>query len=110
MLALGDLGEQAQRMLVRAYDVRPVEIVKVSHHGSPDQYLELYRAAAAPVALIGVGVDNGYGHPAPGLLTELSALGAVIARSDLHGLVLIERDTDGLRVWRERDSTVGPAN
>ena len=110
MLTLGDLGEKAQLMLDSAYDVQPVDIVKVSHHGSADQHLELYRAVKAPVALIGVGVDNGYGHPAPSLLAELEELGAVIGRSDLHGLVLIGRDDHGLRVWRERDSAVGAEN
>ena len=112
MLALGDLGEQTQRMLAGAArpSLRPVEVVKVSHHGSADQHLELYRALAAPVALIGVGADNGYGHPAATILDELTALGTTIGRSDAHGLVLIERDENGLRVWRERDTSVTPAN
>jgi competence protein ComEC len=112
MLALGDLGKQTQQMLAGAVtpSLRPVEVVKVSHHGSADQHLELYRTLAAPVALIGVGADNGYGHPAATILDELTALGTTIGRSDAHGLVLIERDDDGLRVWRERDTSVTPAN
>lgn len=110
MLALGDLDEQNQRMLANTHDLGRFDVVKVSHHGSPDQYLELYRAVAAPVALIGVGAGNGYGHPAPGLLTELEELGALLGRSDQHGLVLVSTGESGLRVWRERLSTVSPEN
>ena len=110
MLALGDLGEQSQRMLAGAYDLGVVDVVKVSHHGSPDQYLDLYRQLGAAVALIGVGAENGYGHPAPALVAELETLGSAVARSDAHGLVLVSRGAEGLRLWRERASTVGAEN
>ena len=110
MLALGDLGEQSQRMLAAAYNRGSVDVVKVSHHGSPDQHLDLYRQLGAAVALIGVGADNGYGHPAPGLVAELETLGSTVARSDAHGLVLVSRGPEGLRLWRERASAVGAEN
>jgi competence protein ComEC len=110
VLALGDLGEQPQRMLAGAYDLGVVDVVKVSHHGSPDQHLDLYRQLGAAVALIGVGADNGYGHPAPALVAELENLGSTVARSDAHGLVLVSRGAEGLRLWRERASTVGAEN
>ncbi|MBX9471035.1 ComEC/Rec2 family competence protein [Microcella sp.] len=109
-VALGDLGEQSQRMLMGAYDFGVVDVVKVSHHGSPDQHLDLYRQLGAAVALIGVGAENGYGHPAPALVAELESLGSTVARSDGHGLVLVSRGADGLRLWRERASTVGVEN
>ena len=104
MLALGDLGADAQRALVAAHDLAPVDVVKVSHHGSPDQHEPLYGQLAAAVALIGVGADNGYGHPAPGLIEVLEAAGATIVRSDRHGLALVAADpTRGaLRLWVER--------
>ncbi len=110
MLALGDLGEETQRMLMAAHALGAVDVVKVSHHGSPDQHLELYETVRAPIALIGVGGDNGYGHPAPGLIDELDLLGSEVARSDEHGLVLVSTGEGGLRLWRERLSPVGAAN
>lgn len=105
MLALGDLGADAQQRLTAAHDLRPVDVVKVSHHGSPDQHLPLYTAVAAPLALIGVGADNTYGHPAPGLIEALSADGSLVLRSDVHGLTLIAPPSSGQsgwRVWVER--------
>lgn len=110
LLALGDLGADAQRMLVAAQTLAPVDVVKVSHHGSPDQHEPLYTALGAPIALIGVGADNTYGHPAPGLLAALAAAGSTVARSDEHGLALVVADPAGtgpLTLWVERGG-VGP--
>ena len=44
-------------------------------------------------ALVSVGVDNDYGHPAEGTLAALAASGARVLRTDLDGdLVVVERD------------------
>jgi competence protein ComEC len=105
LLALGDLGADAQRMLAAAQPLARVDVVKVSHHGSPDQHEPLYTALGAPIALIGVGADNTYGHPAPGLLAVLAAAGSTVVRSDTHGLALLAPGGDGasaLRLWVER--------
>lgn len=99
-LLLGDLGEDAQRLLVGsgvvdgAYDA-----VKVAHHGSRDQFSGLYSRIRPRIALIGVG-ENDYGHPHPDLIAVLQRAGATIARSDTDGLVLVSAP-DGLAVWRE---------
>ncbi|WAB81047.1 ComEC/Rec2 family competence protein [Microcella daejeonensis] len=105
MLALGDLGQEAQRGLLAAVRIRAVSVVKVSHHGSADQEPELYRAAAATLGLIGVGEGNTYGHPAPEALDAVTAAGGTPVRSDAHGLVLIAPEPgrpDVWRVWTER--------
>ncbi|MBD8727624.1 ComEC/Rec2 family competence protein [Frigoribacterium sp. CFBP 13707] len=112
LLALGDLGEAAQRRLLSTpageEAVGPVDVVKVSHHGSADQHAELYRRAPARVAMIGVGRENGYGHPTDDALALVG--GAVVARTDLDGDAAVTvrgapRD-DGaaaeLRLWRRR--------
>ena len=50
-------------------DLPPVDVLKVSHHGSADPGLPALLAAPAPrVALIEVGADNTYGHPTPATL------------------------------------------
>jgi len=101
-LYLGDLGEKAQRMMLGREQFGPHDVVKVSHHGSKNQYAPLYEALAAPVALIGVGVENTYGHPASSILTVVEKFGVVI-RSDLHGLATLHRsDSGGIVRWSER--------
>jgi competence protein ComEC len=102
-LALGDLPRAEQTMLRLAGGLVPIDVVKVSHHGSRDQDPELYRRVRAPVALIGVGADNEYGHPTVDTLDVLAGVGSTVARSDLNGIVLVWRTLTGeLRVWRER--------
>lgn len=107
-LNLGDLPGPEQEMLVSLGGVIPTDVVKVSHHGSRDQHVELYRRLRAPVSLIGVGADNEYGHPTVETLDALAALGSTTLRSDINGIVLVSRSVSGeLRVWRERQPDTG---
>ena len=84
--------------------VHPVDAITVAHHGAADQEAELYARASPAVALIGVGADNGYGHPTPEALDAVAGAGALTARSDLHGLVLLAPgEHPGLwLLWTER--------
>lgn len=104
-LLLGDLGAVEQERLVGLGGLGRVAVLKVSHHGSADQSARLTAAVAPAVALIGVGADNGYGHPAQATVAALAAVGAEIARSDRDGLVLVTPTTDGVALWRERGAT-----
>jgi len=101
---LGDLGEEAQsRLIASGRRMDPADVVKVSHHGSADQSERLYDAIDARAALVGVGADNGYGHPAPSALAMLEADGTAVSRTDTDGMVLIASARDGvIRVWSER--------
>jgi competence protein ComEC len=106
-LFLGDLGKRAQERLRGANGpLGPFDVVKVSHHGSADQSAALYIEASATVGLIGVGIDNGYGHPNAKLLGMLRVSGTEAARTDLDGLVLVAPAPAGVAVtlWRERSS------
>lgn len=100
-LLLGDLGEQEQIRLAARAPVRPVDLLKVAHHGSGDTSAALVAAARAPIALIGVGADNSYGHPAPRALEGLAAAGSTVFRTDTDGLILVGPSG----VWAERQPT-----
>lgn len=101
-LLLGDLGEDAQRLLWGSGRVTGrFDVVKVSHHGSRDQSPDLYAGIRPRVALIGVG-ENDYGHPHPDTLALLSGSGTATARTDTEGMVLVSATTRELRVWREQ--------
>jgi competence protein ComEC len=101
-LYLGDLSAVAQRALRATGRVHGAfDVVKVAHHGSADQDPEFYRLVDAPLALIGVGADNDYGHPRAEILDVLTSLGATIVRTDIDGLGLVRRTGEGLEVWRE---------
>jgi competence protein ComEC len=104
LVALGDLDETAQRMLLERYTGSTVEVVKVSHHGSPDQFPKLYDRIGARIGLIGVGADNDYGHPAPTALDFLTSQGHTIVRTDQHGTSVIGKGDAGLRLWHSGGS------
>lgn len=103
-LFLGDLGESAQARLYGEHRLTQVDVVKVSHHGSADQFPPLYAAVTATVGLVGVGADNGYGHPTAVAIDMLEAAGTTVARSDTEGLVLVSPASQPgvLRLWSER--------
>ncbi|WP_323741089.1 ComEC/Rec2 family competence protein [Microbacterium sp. VKM Ac-2870] len=101
-LFLGDLSASGQQRMAAQANLRAsYAVVKVSHHGSADQDPNLYARLHATVALVSVG-QNTYGHPRAETLTMLSALGARIDRTDQEGLVVLWREGDALRVWREK--------
>ena len=66
-----------------------VDVLKVPHHGSADQDPELLRSLGARVAIVSVGEDNTYGHPAAATLSLLEDAGMLVARTDLQGDVAI---------------------
>jgi competence protein ComEC len=68
--------------------------MKVAHHGSALQDPGLVRDAAPRLALISVGADNDYGHPAPSTLRLLRSADAGVARTDQQGDLAVVA-TDG---------------
>lgn len=104
---LGDLGEEAQERMQRDHDLGRADIVKVAHHGSADQSDGLYRELAAPVGLVGVGAENGYGHPTDALLDLLADAGTTVVRSDRVGAAALVVGDGGVRLWSERAADVG---
>lgn len=96
-LTLGDLESDAQARLAHSGAVKPVEVVKVAHHGSRRQAPELYEAAHAPLAVVGVG-ENSFGHPHPKTLAMFERQGAVLRRTDEEGMLVLTRTYAGWTV------------
>ncbi|MFE6891849.1 ComEC/Rec2 family competence protein [Streptomyces sp. NPDC057694] len=92
LLLLGDLEPAAQRALARSAagaGLSRVDVLKVAHHGSAYQDPGLLRRLAPRLALISVGADNPYGHPAPRTMAVLRAQGAAVLRTDRDGAVAV---------------------
>ncbi len=102
---LGDLGAEAQDALLATRVIRPVDVVKVAHHGSADQSPALYRALHARLGLVSVGAHNGYGHPTSSALRMLADSGTAVARTDEQGLLLVSPGPSGVQLWSERAAT-----
>ena len=97
ILLMGDEEDGSQAQLLRDTGGVRADVLKVAHHGSARQDPDLVRATGARLAVISVGVDNDYGHPAPSLLALLHDARMRIARTDREGDVAVVVD-GGLRV------------
>lgn len=104
VLMLADTGEDEQRALQRSGADLDVDVLKVAHHGSADHDPLLFARASAEVALISVGAENSYGHPAQTVTDELARLQTTVLRTDLMGSVAVGGAPGALDLWVERDA------
>ena len=90
IFAGGDIEPPAQEAMMAANEITPVDILKVSHHGSAYQYLPLLDRLHPKVALISVGLGNSYGHPSPKTIAALTGRGIKVYRTDLDGAISVD--------------------
>jgi ComEC/Rec2-related protein len=92
LLLAGDLESEAAAVMLRGFDGQAptVDLLKISHHGARNGGTELIDRLKPRAALISVGADNDYGHPAPEILAALSRHRIPAFRTDLIGTVLVE--------------------
>jgi len=103
ILFTGDIETMAAAGVRRAVAGERYDVLKVAHHGSAVQDRELVDGLGVWVALIGVGADNTFGHPAPSALSMLRQAGAVVLRTDHDGDVAVLETDDGWAVATQRD-------
>jgi competence protein ComEC len=97
-LLTGDLEHEGERALLRTGQPVRSHVLKVAHHGAGSATGEPFLAAVDPqLAIISVGEDNRFDHPAVELLGRLDQRGISILRTDQQGQ--IELITDGERIW-----------
>jgi competence protein ComEC len=102
-LLAGDVDAAAERQLLEAGRPLGAGVLKVAHHGSDGSSTAEFLAAVQPShAVISVGADNHFNHPAGAVLARLAAQdGITILRTDEQGT--IEFTTDGQVLWVDTD-------
>ncbi len=101
VLALGDLEPPGQRALLELLPERfHVDVVKMAHHGSAQQWPELIELIDASVAIVSAGKDNRHGHPSPSALELYGAHSQAVLRTDLCGDVHVGT-VDSALVWSQ---------
>ena len=101
ILLMGDQEEMSQADLRRSFPDLRADVVKIAHHGSARQDWDLLRSLDARLALLSLGADNDYGHPAPSVRKVLAEEGLTVRRTDRDGDVAVMH-RDGLRVQSSR--------
>ncbi|MEU4695001.1 ComEC/Rec2 family competence protein [Actinoplanes sp. NPDC023714] len=100
VLLLGDAETEEQEELVHRLGGGGLraDVMKVAHHGSALQSVELLDVVDPAVALVSVGRDNDYGHPNGPVLERLARGGARVLRTDEMGDIAAVASPEGLAV------------
>jgi competence protein ComEC len=94
-LLTGDAKAPIEQLLAQRSLIRPIDVLKVGHHGSNFGTTAPFVHALHPaVGLISVGAGNPYGHPGSMAIQRMRSAGVSVLRTDLDGSVSVE--TDGL--------------
>ncbi len=81
------------------------DVIKIGHHGSDTSTSEAILKAVKPsYAVISVGLDNQYGHPAAETIQKLKEAGIKYFRTDEQGTIICTSDGTKLK-WNIRPST-----
>lgn len=107
VLLTGDAGLPSEAAMVAAALPLQSTVLKVGHHGSKSSSGQAFLDAVQPqLAVIQVGAENRYGHPAAEVLDRLR--GTTVLRNDLHGRIHIY--SDGHRMWLATERAYAPPN
>jgi len=103
VLLTGDIQDEAEGKLLADHQDLQSTILKVAHHGSEYSTSNEFLQVVKPdFAVISVGANNDYGHPAKDTLERLAASGAQVFRSDENGTVVFTSDGTNVQVDTER--------
>ncbi len=89
----GDIEESAESEILKTGVDISSTVIKVAHHGSRTSTTDLFLEAVRPeVAVITVGENNRFDHPAPEVISRLQKNNIDIYRTDLNGDIIINTD------------------
>src|SRR5665647_3178607 len=95
-LLTGDAESSAEARMISMYNCSAY-VLKVGHHGSSSASSATFLRAVMPhIAVISVGANNSYGHPAPQTLARLAAVNSMVYQTDKQGTIIVT--TNGLTV------------
>src|SRR4029079_9961326 len=93
------LPADAESDVLGRLDLEPVDVLKVSHHGSADPGLPALLSRLQPrLAAIEVGRHNRFGHPVASTVRALAGSGATVVRTDRDGTIRLEAAAGALRI------------
>jgi competence protein ComEC len=99
IILTGDIGRDVEGAIASQLEPAALRVVKVPHHGSLTSSSPAFVRALAPrAAIVSVGRNNNFGHPAPAVLQRYAAAGAEIFRTDRDGAVTVDTDGKSLNV------------
>jgi competence protein ComEC len=105
-LFAGDAEIDSEQDILNAGTVLESTLLKVGHHGSDTSTSYRWLREIAPeYAVISVGKNNSYGHPAEQTLSRLRDADVTLFRTDLQGHIICSSDGTSLTFSVERNAT-----
>ena len=101
----GDADELSENEMINSGYNLDSDVLKVGHHGSATSSTSAFLAKVTPeYAIISVGKDNSYGHPAQETLNRLVAAGASVYRTDEVGTIVATSDGNTITIDKSPSS------
>lgn len=95
-LFMGDAEKQVEKEI--SNDCQS-DVIKVGHHGSDTSSTSLFVNLVRPqYAIISVGANNDYGHPASSVIKRWKNSGAIVYRTDLNGNIIVKTNGYNLNI------------
>ena len=96
-LFMGDAGVEVEEELIRKYNLKDIDVLKVGHHGSKTSSSKKFIDEINPeYSIISVGKNNRYGHPNDKVLETLED--SKIYRTDQDGSVIFKIKNNKLQI------------
>jgi beta-lactamase superfamily II metal-dependent hydrolase len=104
-LLAGDAEKVSETEILKSGQDLQTTVLKVGHHGSTSSTTSAFLKAVSPkYAVISVGVDNDYGHPAQVTLNKLANAGVQVYRTDQAGTIVATSDGDTVKLTASTSS------
>ncbi len=95
-LFTGDSETSELEHWLRFDSIPRVDVIKVAHHGSINGTTAAWAGRTRPaVAVVSVGMNNGYGHPSAGVMKTWGANAQKVFRTDRDGSVAVTVEETG---------------
>jgi competence protein ComEC len=102
-LFTGDISDKVEKKLAEQNLIAETTVLKIAHHGSKNSASSRFLKETSPyLAIISVGKNNSYGHPAKKVLERLEKYGIKVLRTDQNGSIRIEDNGNKISVITEK--------
>ena len=96
-LFMGDAGIEVEENLIKKYNLKDIDVLKVGHHGSKTSSSKEYIDEINPkYSIISVGKNNRYGHPNKEVIDNL--IDSKIYRTDQDGSIMFKIKNNKLKI------------
>ena len=94
---MGDAGVEVEEDLIKKYNLKNIDVLKVGHHGSKTSTGKEFISEVRPkYSIISVGKNNRFGHPNDNVLDNLED--SKIYRTDKDGSIMFKIINNKLKI------------